>query len=184
MAEQAHITSFGALESFRTHLIVFLSKAHSRLDEVGDEIRRTRGWLQNDRRIHWESEIRRRRRALDQAEQELITAKLSSFRDNLAMEMMAVRRARQAFDEAGEKLQNVKRWTRDYEFILSPLAKKLESLRGVLDHELPQAVSSLLQAQLILESYAGIRAPGPTGGLPEMPTEDAAGQRSIPHPEP
>ena len=72
MADQANVTSFDALETFRTNLILFLNKTRVRVDEVGDEIRRTRGWLQNDQRVHWEGEIRRRRRTLSQAEQELL----------------------------------------------------------------------------------------------------------------
>ena len=153
MADQAKITSLDALENFRSHLILFLSKTHSIVEEVSDDIRKTRGWLQNDQRLHWEREIRRRRRALDQAQQDLHSAKLSSFNDNYSLQMMAVRRAKQAADDAEEKLRNVKRWTRDYEFSLSPLAKKLDSLRGVIDHKLPKAASTLLQIQKTLDSY-------------------------------
>ncbi len=149
MAEQAQITSFDALETFRTNLILFLNKAHARVDEVGDEIRRTRGWLQSDRRVHWEGEIRRRRRALDLAEQELV--------------------------EAEEKLLNVKRWIRGYESLIAPLSKKLESLRGVLDHDLPKAVAYLVQTQQNLAEYSESGAPreaksGPSG-QPEIISE-------------
>jgi len=174
MADQAKITSFDALEIFRTHLILFLNKAHTSVDEVGDEIRRTRGWLQNDQRLHWEAEGRRRHRTLDQAEQELLNAKLSSLRDNLSMELMAVRRAKHAVAEAEEKLQNVKRWTRNYEFRMAPLAKKLESLRGLLDHRLPKAVSSLLQIQKALDAY---REPG---ALREVGSPDAPNAERLP----
>jgi len=168
MAEQAQITSFDALESFRTNLILFLHKAHARVDEVGDEIRRTRGWLQSDRRVHWEGEIRRRRRALDLAEQELLNARMSSLRENLTREMVAARQAKQALAEAEEKLQNVKLWIRNYESLIAPLQKKLESLRGVLDHDLPKAVSYLVQTQQNLAEYSESGAPreaksGPPG---------------------
>ncbi len=156
MADQAQVTSFDALEIFRTHLILFLSKARVQVDEAGGEIRRTQGWLQSDQRLYWEREIRARRRALDQAEAELLNAKMSSLRENLSVELMAARRAKKAFVEAEEKLQNVKRWSRNFESCVSPLAKKLESLRGALDHELPKAVSYLLEVQKTLESYAEI----------------------------
>jgi hypothetical protein len=156
MADQAQVTSFDALEIFRTNLILFLGKARVQLDEAGGGIRRTQGWLQNDQRLYWEREIRGRRRALDQAEAELLNARMSNLRDNLSVEMMAVRRAKKAFAEAEEKLQNVKRWSRNFESCVAPLAKNLESLRGVLDHELPKAVSYLLEVQKTLESYAEI----------------------------
>lgn len=159
MADQAKVTSLEALEIFRTNLILFLTKAHNRMDEVGDDIRRTRSWIQTDQRLHWEGEIRRRRQALGQAEQELLSAKLSALRENLAMEMAAVRRAKQALDEAEKKLRNVKQWTRNYETLVQPLAKQLEGLRGALDHEMPLAISSLLQTQKILGAYAEVGAP-------------------------
>lgn len=166
MAEQAKVTSFEALETFRSHLILFLNKARLRVDEVADEVRRTRGWLQSEQRLHWEGEIRRRRRTLSQAEQELLNARLSSFRDNLTREMLAVRRAKESVSEAESKLQRVKQWGRNYESSVAPLARKLEGLRGLLDHEMPEAVATLLQTQLALEAYAETAAPRTLGTPP------------------
>ena len=177
MADQAQVTSFDALEIFRTNLILFLNKARIQADEAGGEIRRTQGWLQNDQRLYWEREIRRRRRALDQAEADLLNAKMSNLRDNHSVELLAARRAKKAFVEAEEKLQNVKRWSRNFESSVAPLAKKLESLRGVLDHELPKAVSFLLELQKTLESYAEIgtsRDPGNPSPEPEQNAPDPA----------
>ena len=184
MADQANVTSFDALETFRTNLILFLNKTRVRVDEVGDEIRRTRGWLQNDQRVHWEGEIRRRRRTLSQAEQELLNARMSSFRDNLSVEQMAVRRAKQAFVEAEEKLQNVKRWARNFESCIAPLAKKLESLRGVLDHDLPKAVSYLLRTQESLDLYAETGSPRVASNPPAEADEPAPAPAATPEPPP
>lgn len=184
MADQAKITSFDALETFRTNLILFLNKAHARVDEVGDEIRRTRGWLQSDRRVYWEGEIRRRRRALDQAEQELLNAKMSSFRENLSREMLAARRAKDALMEAEEKLQNVKRWTRNYESMVAPLAKKLESLRGVLDHDLPKAISHLVETQQNLGAYAETGTPRDVKTPPSEQPENTPDSAGTPDPRP
>lgn len=170
MADQAKITSVEALETFRTNLILFLSKSRLRVDEAVDEIRRTRGWLQSGQRPHWEGEIRRRRRTLDQAEQELLNARLSSLRDNLSREMTAVRRAKQALVDAEQKLQKVKLWIRNYESITAPPARKLESLRSLLDHEMPKAISYLLQIQNHLEAYAET-APLRDTPSPPPPTE-------------
>lgn len=176
MADHAQVTSFDALEAFRTNLILFLNKVRIHVDEVGGGIRRTQGWLQNDRRLFWEGEIRRRRRTLDQAEQELLNAKLSTLRDNFSVELMAMRRAKQAFDEAEQKLQNVKRWSRNFESSVAPLAKKLESLRGVLDHELPKAVHYLLEVQKTLEAYAE------TGGSPDVKAPPSGQEENAPDP--
>jgi len=170
MAEQAKVTSVDALESFRSSLIVFVHTAHQHLDTVGDDVRRTRNWIQNDQRLHWQSELRRRSRTLDLAEQELFSAKLSSLRDNLAAQQNAVRKAKLAVAEAEEKLRSVKHWTRNFDHEADPLLKRLEGLRLFLDHDLPRAISYLLQAQKTLEGYTdaapvAMKAP-PTAATP------------------
>jgi hypothetical protein len=154
MAEQAKVTSIDALESFRAKLILFLNAAHTRLDEVGDEVRRTRMWVQSDQRMYWEREIRRRGRDLDQARQELMSAKMAGLQDNILVQMRAVRKAREALDEAEQKLRNVKRWGRDFEAATGPLLKRLEGLRAVLDGDMPKGIAYLLEAQKTLEAYA------------------------------
>ena len=45
MPDRAHVTSVDALESFRAHLIVYLSKARSTLEEVSADVQRMQGWL-------------------------------------------------------------------------------------------------------------------------------------------
>ena len=63
-------------------------------------------------------------------------------------------------------MRNVRQWTRDYESHLAPLAKKLESLRGILDNKLPKAISFLLQTQHILDAYREPGAPRDVTGPP------------------
>ncbi|HRJ74033.1 MAG TPA: hypothetical protein PLS03_17550 [Terrimicrobiaceae bacterium] len=159
MADQAKITSIEVLESFRSSLILFIHRAHTRIDEVGDEVRRTRSWLQSDRRIHWEGEIRRRRRILDQAEAELHSARMSALTGNHSLQVLAARRARASVEDAEKKLQNVRRWSRDFDGAAEPLVKRLEILRGELDHELPKALAFLVAAQSALEAYAASGPP-------------------------
>lgn len=184
MAEFAQVTSFEALEIFRTHLILFLTKARVHVDHSGGEIRRMQGWLQNDQRLHWEREIRRRRRTLDLAEAELLNARMSGLRDSHSVELMAMRRAKKAFDEAEEKLQSVKRWTRNFEQCIAPLAKRLESFHNILDQELPRAVSYLLETQKYLESYAEIGTSRDVTKSPPMTGETDREPATTPEPQP
>jgi len=171
MATHAKITSVDALEVFRASLIVFLNKAHSALDQASDEIRRTRGWIQYDRRSYWENEARRRARALAQAEQELLSARMAKALDNLTVQQMAVRKARQALEEAAEKVRKVKLWIRDFDGTVEPMAKGLNSLRGYLDHDLPQGIAYLAEVEKIMESYT--EAPKPAATMPAQKAENA-----------
>lgn len=158
MAEQAKITSIDALEAFRANLIIFLTKTHNSVDEVGDEIRRTRQWLQNDQRLHWEGEVRRRQKVFNEAKQVLLSARMSGLRSSTSEQEAAVSKAKRAFHEAEEKLANVKRWARNYDNCVDPLAKGIDGLRYALDHDFPKALAYLVQAQRTLESYAETHA--------------------------
>ena len=102
MAEQAKITSFEALENFRAALILFLADAHRSVDEVGDAIRQTRQWIQHDQRMHWEGLRRKWQQKLDQATQELMSARLSTLRDSTTMQENAVRKAKAATGRGGQ----------------------------------------------------------------------------------
>jgi chromosome segregation ATPase len=170
MATHAKITSIDALEDFRASLIVFLNKSHSALDQVADEIRRTRSWIQHDQRTHWENETRRRARALAQAEQELMSARMAKALDNVSAQQAAVNKARRALDEAQDKMRKVKLWIRDFDGTVDPMAKGLNSLRHYLDHELPRGIAFISEMEKIMESYT--EAPKPAQS---PPGETAAG---------
>ena len=159
MATQVRVTSIEVLESFRASLIIFLTKARRGVAEVGDEVRRTQLWLQHDRRVHWEGQVRKWRKLLDQAEQELFSAKLSALRDTTTAQQAAVRKAKHALEDAEKKLRNVKKWSRDFAENADPLMKGMEGLREYLDQDMPKAVTFLVQAQRSLDSYT--EAPPP-----------------------
>ncbi len=162
MAEQAKVTSLDALERFRADLIVFITTAHRCVDEAGDEVRRTRGWLQGEQRMHWEGEARRRKRVLDQAEADLYSARLSGLKDRTIVQEEAVRKAKRAMTEAEDKLRVLKKWNRDFDNLADPLVKRLEGMRYFLDHDMPKALTYLVQAQTTLEAYAESNAPPPS----------------------
>lgn len=151
---------------------MFLTRARRSLDQVSDEVRQTRQWLQNDRRVYWEDQLRKRRRSLDQAQGELMSARMSEFVDSPVVQQQAMRKARLAVEEAEEKLRHVKRWTHNFDSTVDPLVKRLESLRHELDHEMPRALAYLVQVQRTLEDYT-VSTPVDTGTVsvaePETP---------------
>lgn len=169
MTNQVRVTSIDALEALRSALIIFLTKARRSLDDTGDEVRRTRMWLQHDMRFHWEGQVRQRQKKLGQAEQELLSAKLSGLRDNLVVQVNAVRKAKAELVAAEEKLRNVKRWNRDFESASAPMVKRLEGLRQYLDFELPDAIAYLVQAQRTLDAYTEGPAPEAVAVVPPTP---------------
>src|SRR5271154_3028156 len=120
MAEKAQITSVEAIESFRADLIVFLGQARPALEEVGSEMTRMKLWLQDDRRVFWETELRKRSRKLEEAKQELFNATLSQLNEASALHHMAVQRGQRAVQEAEDKLKILKKWERELENHAAP----------------------------------------------------------------
>ena len=121
--------------------------------------------------------MRRRARALAQAEQELLSARMTKARDNLTLQLKAVHKARGALEEAEAKLRNVKLWIRDYDATLEPLAKALNSLRTYLDHDLPHSIAWLAEAGKIMDAYRD-------AGAPPQPVPAAAQQETLNPQEP
>ena len=171
MSVRAHVTSVEAIELFRATLINYLSKARPALEEVGDDLGRTRQWLQYDQRLHWENLLRKRAKDLEQAQQALFGAKLSTLREASTAEAEAVHRAKRAHAEAEEKLRRIKRWGREFETLVDPQDRQLEKLRTVLFTDMVQAVQYLGQVVKTLDDYAGL---APPGAMPE-PAPAAAG---------
>jgi predicted ATPase len=166
MPERAHVTSVDALESFRASLIVYLSKARPTLEEVSADVQRMRGWLENEQRTYWENEVRRRGRALQEAQQALFSSRLSSLREAGSAEQMAVQRAKRALDEADAKLRVVKQWNRVFDNRVDPLVKQMEKLQTVLANDMVKAVAFLTQTIQTLDAYAGVLPPTAAGAAP------------------
>jgi hypothetical protein len=154
MAAEARVTSVEALELFRAQFIVYLDKARNAVDEIHDEVLRTRVWLQNDRGPFWQMELRRRLRKLEDVQQELFTARMGNLREPTAAQQMAVRRAKEAVTQAEEKLARIKQWTRDYDSRVEPVARSVDKLRDVLAVDMERAVIFLNGAIESLHAYA------------------------------
>jgi hypothetical protein len=169
MADQANVSSVDALEEFRANLIVYVSKARPAIEEVSSEIQRTRSWIQNDQRVHWEAQLRKRHLVLEQAKQALSSARIAVFKKDATLEQMAVQRAQRAVEEAEGKLKIIKMWNRDFDAKVEPLARQLEKLHTFLSHDLVQAGAYLARAITTLQAYADLVAP--TLNLPEMPAK-------------
>ncbi len=173
MADQtAKVTSIEALDSFRSSLAVYLEKAGGCLDEVNHEVRRTRYQLENEKLLFWQQELRKRIKALDLARSEYFSARLTNTGVDASGKQVAVRRATEAKREAEHKLRRIKKWIRDFDSEIDPLAKKVENLRQSLVHDLPNAIAFLEQAARTLSDYAGMRPAGTVAKSPQAEQEE------------
>ncbi|HXE42506.1 MAG TPA: hypothetical protein VN516_05735 [Candidatus Baltobacteraceae bacterium] len=163
MAEQAKITSVEAIEAFRAALIIYLNNARPALEEVSAEISRSKSWLQHDQHRFWENESRNRRKKLEEAQQELFSARISNFQEATSLQQMAVNRWQRSVREAEEKIARLKKWDRELENRSEPLLKSAEQFQTFLTTDLPKAIAYLGQVVKTLEAYSGVSAPAKTG---------------------
>lgn len=168
----ANVSSIEALDSFRSSMVVYLEKAGSSLDEINQEVRRTRHWLHDEQVHFWKKELRKRIKALDLANSEYFSARLThSGSTGATGKQAAVRRAKEAKREAEDKLRMIKKWRRVYDSEIEPLAKKVEQLRASMLYEKSNAISFLEQTALTLSDYAGMRKSGTAASKPESEEE-------------
>ena len=179
MTERAHVTSVEALEDFRNKLVIYLSKARPTVEEVSADVARTRMWLENDQRVHWEGQVRRRTKILEQAQSALFSSRVSSLREESGTEQMAVQRAKRALDEAQDKLKLLKQWNREFGSRVEPLVKQMDKLHTLLSNDMLLAVAYLAQAIKTLDAYADI-APASASAGPAQPSSAAAAEPATP----
>jgi hypothetical protein len=175
MATRVNVTSIESVEIFRASLIVYLSKARPTLEEVSSEIAHTRVWLECTQRVHWEEVVKRCSRQLEEAQAALFSANMSNLAEVTSAEQMAVTKAKRAREAAEEKLRMIKRWDRNFESEVAPLARQLDKLQTVFTDDLAGALAYLSQALNSLEAYAGLTAPSldtaPATGAGQQPPD-------------
>lgn len=153
MADRAQVESIEAIELFRAHLIVYVTKVRSLVEEVSAEVQRTRQWIQGEQHDYWTRQLRQRQKKLEQATSELMSARLSTFQEATAAQQMAVRHARAAIEEAENKLRILRKWDRELENHAEPLVRQTNALQHSLHTDMPQAIAHLEQLVQLLDAY-------------------------------
>ncbi len=154
MAEQqAKIKSVEQLEAFRATLLTFIERAAITLSGVDFTIKRARQWVEVDQLQHWKVEHRKRSRQLEQAQQERLTARLSTLRDSTTDQDRAVRKAQAALEEAEQKLRKIKHWTREFGRTFLGPQRPVSILEDFVHTELRKGTAHLRETITILDDY-------------------------------
>lgn len=158
MAEIARVTSIPVITRFLGVLRGFTSKARITIDDVSDDVRKTRQWLEHEQLPHWHREVREREKKLEAARQELFTAQLSGVGADTQYQQAAVNRARRAIEEAEQKLRLTRKWIRDFDHVVGPVNRQLDKMDAILVGMMPRAYARLNEMIKALEAYAAVRA--------------------------
>jgi len=181
--QQAIVTSVEALEAFRSNLINYLSKARPALEEVSSDIHRAKIWLQSDQRRLWENELRKRGKKLEQAKNELFSAKISAISESSSVQFLAKQRAEREVNEAMAKMAMLKKWDSQLEGLADPLLRQVENVHDFMMTEMPRAVNYLTEIIKSLEAYSDVPQPGTgSSGIPAalLPPDEKAPPEAAP----
>src|SRR5262245_22453001 len=113
MANQAAVYSIQALKDFQASLVMFSEDALGALGAVDMEARRTLVWLQQDRRMYWVDQIKKRREWVAQAKSEVFRrqlAKTADYSPSFTEQKEALRKAEESLKDAESRLALVKKW--------------------------------------------------------------------------
>jgi hypothetical protein len=174
MADRAQVTSVEAIESFRSTLVIYLSKVRPALEEMSNEVLRARQWLQNDQHRLWEGEMKARAKKLERAKAELFSVSMSKLQEVSSAQQLIMHRAKAAVEEAEKKLALLKKWDHELENRSEPLVKQVDQFQSFVSAEMPKAIAHLTQMIRSLEAYAEIRMGGIAGVPPEKIEEPPA----------
>ena len=130
------------------------------VEESATDVARQQSWLDLDRHRHWEAELWRRQRKLDEVRQRLFQESIATQRGPASSLQMQVHRAEGAVEESRMKLGRIKAWSRNFENRSLPILKQIEQLQTVLTVDMAHAVNFLNQSLASLDAYAS-RSPRP-----------------------
>ncbi len=181
MADRAQVKSVEAIESFRSALIIFLSKARPALEEMAGEVLRSKHWLQHDQRRLWEGEMKARSKKLERAQAELFSVSMSKFQEVSSAAQLMMHKAKASCEEAEKKITLLRKWDKELDNRAEPLVKQVDQFQSFVTSEMPRAIAYLGEVIKALEAYAEVAMGGASGGgelpkIEEPPPESSAPQ--------
>lgn len=177
MTRAARVLSIDDVDAVSAALTRFAEETAGALADLDLEIRRALEWVQQDRKLHWDQEVRRGWDAVAGARRELerrmITHKVADHRPSCVEEKKALALAKRRLDVALEKVKAVRRWSHAVEKESNEYRGSIGPLAQWLSADFPRAIASLRRMAGALDHYvavapsaAKIDAEGPSSGLP------------------
>jgi hypothetical protein len=167
MGTQASVHSIDALKDLRTAMALFSEDLLAALGTVDMEIRRTVQWLQQDRPMYWQNQIKRRREQVAQARAELFRRKLSarpgsSIAFSEQKEILA--KAEASLRDAEMRAGMVKMWGSALQLEILEYRATTRRITSLAGPDALGAVALLGRMVDTLESYLRVTAPSGLGG--------------------
>ncbi|HMO25461.1 MAG TPA: hypothetical protein PKB10_04265 [Tepidisphaeraceae bacterium] len=184
MAEGARVESIESLTRFRIALIKFAEACDLALAGAEAELGRTSTWLETEQLSYWQTQIRKRREAVERAKEAVRMKKL--YKDSTGRQQSAVEEekmlkvAQRRVEEAETKLAATRRYIRVMQRETQMYKGGVQRLATSIADAVPNAASVLANHVETLQRYVGL---GPatvgSGASSTTPTSPAGSIDSI-----
>jgi hypothetical protein len=175
MSTQASVHSIEALKDLRASYALFAEDAAAALGAVDMEIRRTILWLQHDRRMFWQEQIKRRREQVALARAEVFRRQLAQKPDYsppMTEQKELLRRAEASLQDAEKRAALVKKWEPALQQAVLEYRGSTRRISSIATGDVPRALVLLEKMIEALEAY--LRVAPPAGARPVSPLERVA----------
>jgi hypothetical protein len=160
----AHVDSVDALKHLVIALWKYTEAANQALSEADADVQRTQTWLENDARIYWQGQIKKRTIALNQAKESLRSKTSISRKDgtkpSAIEEMKAVATAKASLENALDKLEKVKQSAKLFQKEALQYKGLIQRFINAVQVEIPEAAAHLEGLIGSLEQYAAVEEAG------------------------
>jgi hypothetical protein len=162
MSSQTSVQSIDALKEFRVALALYGEDTVEALGAVEAHVRRTLRWLQDERPVYWQEQIKRRSEKLQQAKAELFKKKLQQkpdYKPAMSEQIDNVRKAEASLEDAHKRLTMVRKWQPAFKQAALEYHGSIQRLKTLANNDVPSAVNLLTRIIDSLEAYVQVAPP-------------------------
>jgi hypothetical protein len=163
MSNQADVRSIDALKEFRVALALYSEETLAALGAVEAEVKRTVQWLQHDRRMYWQEQIKRRREQVAMAKAEVFRRKLQKTPEHtpaFSEQKEILRQAEASLHDAEMRAAMVKKWEPALQHAVLEYHGSIRRIKDLASGDVPRGMIVLEKIIDALEAY--LRAAPPS----------------------
>jgi len=168
MSPSAKLTSIDAVEKMSATLAKFGEEVATALDQLDIESKRAMEWISHDRKMHWETQVRRNRDGISEARSELERALtyrgVAGQRPACREERAELEKMKRRLHISEGKIEAVRHWKNTIDHQVLELVGSMSQLAQWLQADLPRAQGVLKRMMTTLESY--VATPATTDDAP------------------
>ena len=162
MSPSAKLTSIDAVEKMSAAIAKFGEEVAAALDQLDIESKRAMEWIRHERKMYWDTQVRRNRDGVSEARSELERALtyrgVAGRRPACREERAALEKMKRRLHVSEGKIEAVRHWTNTIDHQVLELIGSISQLAQWLQADLPRAQGVLKRLTATLESYVATPA--------------------------